>query len=108
MTKSSRIRWAGQAASLGDLRNEYKILVVKNEGMRPDGYLGQLWEDDIKIDLKEIGYGGIEWIKLVQGMIRCHARVQCNVSSGSVNLGKLWRAQFPSFSREGLCSTEVV
>jgi hypothetical protein len=44
----------------------YRVLVVKPEGKRPLGRSGRRWEDDIKEDLQEVGYGDIDWIELVQ------------------------------------------
>jgi hypothetical protein len=55
MTKS-RIRWAGNVASMEELRNEYKMLVGKSEGeRRPLGRPRCGWEDDIIMDLREAG-----------------------------------------------------
>jgi hypothetical protein len=46
-------------------RNAYKILVRKPEGKRPLGRSRCRWEDNIKIDIKEIGWDGMDWIDLV-------------------------------------------
>jgi hypothetical protein len=50
----------------GEKRNAYKILVGKPEGKRPLGRPSRRWEDNIKIDLTEIGWGGMDWIDLAQ------------------------------------------
>jgi hypothetical protein len=47
-------------------RNVYRVLVGKPEGKRPLGRPQHTWEDGIKMDLREIGCGGVEWIHLAQ------------------------------------------
>jgi hypothetical protein len=51
---------------MGEKRNAYRILVGKPEGNRPLGKPGHQWVDNIKMDLREIGYGGMVWIELAQ------------------------------------------
>jgi hypothetical protein len=51
---------------MGTRRNAYRILVGKPEGKRPLGRPGHTWEDNIKIDLRKIGWGGMDWIDLAQ------------------------------------------
>jgi hypothetical protein len=58
--KSGRMRWAGHVARMGEKRNAYRILVGKPEG-RPR----RRWED-IRMDLREVGWGGMDWIDLTQ------------------------------------------
>jgi hypothetical protein len=60
MIKSRRIRWAGHITCMGDKRNAYRILVREPEGKRPLGRPRRRWEDNIKTDLREIGWGGID------------------------------------------------
>jgi hypothetical protein len=55
MFKSMRIRWAGHVASVGAKMNAYRILVGKPERKRPLGRPRRRWEDNIKMDLREIG-----------------------------------------------------
>jgi hypothetical protein len=62
--KSRRIRWAGHAACIGEMRNAYNILSGKPEGNRPLGRPRHRWEDNIRMDLKEIGWEGVNWIHL--------------------------------------------
>jgi hypothetical protein len=50
----------------GKNRNKYKILVGKPEGMRPLGIPRPRWMDNIEMDLREIGYDGMDWIDLTQ------------------------------------------
>jgi hypothetical protein len=51
---------------MGEKRNAYRLLVGKPEGMRPLGRPRHRWEDNIKMDLLEIGWGGVDWIGLAQ------------------------------------------
>jgi hypothetical protein len=51
---------------MGERRGVYRVLVGKPDGKRPLGRPRHRWEDDIKIDLQEVGYGGMEWIELAQ------------------------------------------
>jgi hypothetical protein len=59
--KSRRMRWAGRVARMGEGRNVYSILVGKPERKRPLETRRRS-ENGIKIDLREIGWGGVEWI----------------------------------------------
>jgi hypothetical protein len=63
--KSRRMRWAGHVARTGE-RNVYKVLMGKPEGKRPLGRPRRRWEDGIKMDLREIGRGSVDWIQLAQ------------------------------------------
>jgi hypothetical protein len=58
------MRWAGHAAGMGEKRNAYRLLVGKPEGKRPLGRPRRSWVDNIKMDLLEIGWGGVDWIGL--------------------------------------------
>ena len=60
------MRWAGHVARMGDRRGAYWILVGKPEGKRPLGRPKLRWGDNIKMDLQEVGYGGMDWIELAQ------------------------------------------
>jgi hypothetical protein len=66
MIKSRRMRWAGHVAQMGEKRNAYRILVGKPEGKRPLGRPRCRWVDNIKMDLREIGRDGMDWIDMVQ------------------------------------------
>jgi hypothetical protein len=64
---SRRMRWAGHVARTGEGRNVYRVLVGKPEGKRQFGRPRRRWEDGIKIDLKEIGWGvwsGFTWLRI--------------------------------------------
>jgi hypothetical protein len=65
-TKSRQMRWAGHVARVAEERNVYKVLVVKSEGKRPLGRPRRRWGDGIRIDLREIGWGSLEWTQLAQ------------------------------------------
>jgi hypothetical protein len=51
---------------MGEKRNVYRLLVGKSEGKRPLGSSGCRWVDNIKMDLLEIGWGGVAWTGLAQ------------------------------------------
>jgi hypothetical protein len=58
MIKSRRIRWVAHVARMGEGGGAYRILVGKPEGKRPLGRPRHRWEDNIKMDLGEIGIDG--------------------------------------------------
>jgi hypothetical protein len=55
-----RMRWAEHVARMGDVRGTYSILVGKPEGRRPLGRPRLRWEDNIKMDLRETGFGDVD------------------------------------------------
>jgi hypothetical protein len=76
----------GACSTNGERRNAYRILVGKPEGKRPLGRPRRRWVDNIKMDLREIGWDGIDWIDLAQAV-----EGSCehgNEHSGSINAGK--------------------
>jgi hypothetical protein len=66
MIKSMRMRWAGHVAPMGEKRNAYRILVGKPEGKRPLGRPRSSWLDNIKMDLRDIRWDGVDWIELAE------------------------------------------
>jgi hypothetical protein len=66
MIKPRRMRWMGHVARMGEKRNAYRILVGKPEGKRPLGRPRCRWLDNIKMDLREIGWDGVDWIDMAQ------------------------------------------
>jgi hypothetical protein len=64
MIKSRRMRWAGHVARMGEKRNAYRILVRKPEGKRTLGRPRRRWVDNIKIDLRDIGWDVMGWLDL--------------------------------------------
>jgi hypothetical protein len=58
MIKSMRMRWAEHEACMG----VYNVFVGMPKGKRPLGRQRQRWEDGIRMDLRETGWGGVDWI----------------------------------------------
>jgi hypothetical protein len=73
--KSRSMRWAGHVAHMGEERNLYKVLMGKPEGKRPLGRPRHRQEDGIRIDLREIGWGSVDWIQMAQDRGRWRALV---------------------------------
>jgi hypothetical protein len=65
---------------VGDNRNAYWILVGKTEGKRPLGRLRCRWVDNIKTDLREIGWDGMDWIELAQDREQWRAHVNTAIN----------------------------
>ena len=55
--KSRRLRWAGHVARVGESRSAYRVLAGKPEERRPHGRRRHRWEDNIKMDFREVGWG---------------------------------------------------
>jgi len=66
VVKSRRMRWARHVAHMGEGRGVYRVLVGKPEGKRPMGRPRRRWEDNIKIDLQEVGGVCGDWMELAQ------------------------------------------
>jgi hypothetical protein len=73
--KSRRMRLAGYVARMGEGRGVYSVLVGKDEGKRPLGRPTLRWEDNIRMDLQEVGSGCEDWIGLAQDTDRWRALV---------------------------------
>jgi hypothetical protein len=73
--KSRRLRWAGNVARMGKRRGAYRALVEKPKGTRPLGRPRCTWEDNIKMDLREVGGGDMDWINLAPDRDRWRALV---------------------------------
>jgi hypothetical protein len=73
--KSRRMRWAGHVACMGEGRGAYRVLVGWPKGKRPLGRPRRRWEDTIKMDLREIGIDGANWIRLAQDRVQWQAFV---------------------------------
>ena len=69
------MRWAGHVARMGERRGVYRVLVGKPEGKQPLGRPRRRWEDNIKMDLQEVGCGGMYWIEVAQDRDRWRALV---------------------------------
>ena len=74
--KSRRMRWAGHVARLEPFRNAYKVLVEKPESKRPLGRPRCRWEDNIKMDLREVGCDPGDWIALAEDRDQWRAYVR--------------------------------
>jgi hypothetical protein len=72
---SRRMRWAGHVARMGEGRGAYRVLVGRPEGKRPQGTPRRRWEDNIKMDLREIGIDEANWIQLAQDKVQWRACV---------------------------------
>jgi len=60
----------------------YRVLMGKPVGTRPLGRPRRRWEDNIKLDLQEVGCGGMDWIELAQDMDRWRAFVNVVMNFG--------------------------
>jgi hypothetical protein len=75
VVKSRRMRWAGHVARMGADRGVHRVLVGKPEVKRLLGRPRRRWEDNIKMDLQEVGGGGKDWMELAQERDRWRALV---------------------------------
>jgi hypothetical protein len=75
VVKSRRMKWAGHVARMGEDRDVHRVLVGKPEGKRPLGRPRRGWEDNIKMDLQEVGGGREDWMELARDMDRWRALV---------------------------------
>jgi hypothetical protein len=75
MVKSRRMRWAGHVAHMGEDRGVHRVLVGKPEGKGPLGRPRRRWEDNVKLDLQEVGWGCGDWMELAQDRDRWRALV---------------------------------
>jgi hypothetical protein len=66
MIKSRKMCWAGHVAGIGEKKNACRIMVGKPQGTRLVGRSRRRWEDNIRMDLREIGRGCMDWIHLIQ------------------------------------------
>jgi len=73
--KSRRIIWARHVARMAEGRGVYSVLVEKPEGRRPLGRPRRRWEDNIRMDLREVGCGCVDWMELAHDRNRWRALV---------------------------------
>jgi len=74
VVKSRRMKWIGHVARMGEERSVHRVLVGKPEGKRPLGRPRHRWEDNIKMNLREVGRGG-DWMEFTQDRDRWRALV---------------------------------
>jgi hypothetical protein len=75
VVKSRRMTWAGHVARMGEDRVVHRVLEGKPEEKRQLGRPRCRWEDNIKMDLQEVGVGRGDWMELAQNRDRCRALV---------------------------------
>jgi hypothetical protein len=80
LIKSRKIRWVGHVERMGEGRGVYRILVGRPEGKRPLGRPRRRWENNIKMDLREIGINRAKWIQLAQDRVQWRAFVKAVMS----------------------------
>jgi hypothetical protein len=68
MIKSRKMRWAGRVSPMGENMDACRVLVGKPEGKMPIGRPRRSWEDNIKTNLREREWGGMDWIHPAQDM----------------------------------------
>jgi hypothetical protein len=69
--KSRKMGWTGHVARMREGRGVYRILVGRPESKRPLGRPTPRWEDNIKMDIREIGIDGANWVQLAQDRVQC-------------------------------------
>jgi len=74
--KSKRMRWEGHVARVGERMGAYKVLVGKIEGKTQLGRFRHIWEDNIKMDLQDVGCGDVDWTELAQDRDRWRTLVK--------------------------------
>jgi hypothetical protein len=75
MIKARGMRWAGHVARIGEKRDACRIFVGKPEGKEATGRPRRRWVDNIKMDLREVGWDGMDWIDMTQDMGQWRALV---------------------------------
>jgi hypothetical protein len=73
--KLRSMRWVGHVAHMGVGRGVYRVLVGRPKGKRPLGRPRCRWEDNIRLDLREIGIDGVNWILLAQDRVQWQTSV---------------------------------
>ena len=82
LIKSRRTKWEGHVARMEEGRGVHKVLVEKPEGKRPLGRPRRRWEDNIKMDLQEVGRGCGDWMELAKDRNRWRALVSTVMNFG--------------------------
>jgi hypothetical protein len=79
------VRWAGYVARMGEMRNARNTLVGKPEGKRPFGRPSRRWENNIRIDLWEMGWEIVDWMHLAQWRLVVKTVINLRVSRWKQN-----------------------
>jgi len=87
IVKSRRMRWMGYVARMGERRGVHRVLVRKPEGKRPLGTARRRWEDNIKMDLQEMGGDCGDWMELAQDRDKWRALVS---TVRNLRASKMW------------------
>ena len=87
LIKSRRLRWAGNVARMEEGRSAFKILTGKPTGNRPLGRPRSRWEDNIRMDLEEIGINAGNWVDSAQDKYYWRALMNAALNPG---LHKPW------------------
>jgi hypothetical protein len=64
--RSRRVIWAGHVARMGQMRNAFIILVEKPEARRPLGSPKGIWEDNMRMRFREVGWEAVDWIPVAR------------------------------------------
>jgi hypothetical protein len=80
--KSRSLRWVVHVDRMENRRGVYRVLVGKPEGKRPLGRPRRRWENNIKLDLTEVGIDGANWIRLAQDWVRWRVFVNTVMNLG--------------------------
>jgi len=80
VVKSRRMRWAGRVARMVEGRGAHRVLVGKSDGKRPMGRPRRRWEDNIMMDLQEVGGACGDWMELAQDRDRWRALVSTEMN----------------------------
>jgi hypothetical protein len=78
--KSRRMRWAEHVARRGEGRGVYRVLIGRPEGKIPLGRHRRRWDNNIKMDLRDIGIHGTNWILLAQDRVQWRVFVNAVMS----------------------------
>jgi hypothetical protein len=100
LIKSRRMRWAGHVPRMGEEMNVRRILVGKPEGKCPLRGPRRGWVDNIRMDIVEMGWGGVDWIDLAKDRDNWRTCESDNEPSGSIKCRETIESRHKWWSRE--------